>query len=273
MKKVFLVAGMMFMLLGVSSRAYSWEVSVDDFMGYVSYEEDETVDSTNVRSDWGAFYNKTTLFLKDYDNENIEGEVRYGMSVTSKDEEKWYINDIEYQTNDLSFWGVDTGFALGWAIPIDSKDPGIMEMLDITIVPLVGYNWRYLRFTRTNFNVMNTLTIAETVDEYYNLHSVDLGCRLNINVNEKFDIYVKPMFGVLVYNSAHNSALGNIVGDGGFQVNIETGISYPIMENLSLDVAFRTELQRLNGGQKNSVIWPDNALDVFGGNVSVKYKF
>jgi len=60
---------MMFMLLGVSSRAYSWEVSVDDFMGYVSYEEDETVDSTNVRSDWGAFYNKTTLFLKDYDNE------------------------------------------------------------------------------------------------------------------------------------------------------------------------------------------------------------
>jgi len=273
MRKVFLVAGMMFMLSVVSSRAYSWEVSVDDFMGYVNYIEDETVNGVNLKSDWGAFYNKTTIFLKDYDNENFEGEARYGMSVTSTDQEKWHINDIEYQTNDLSFWGVDTGFALGWAIPIKSRDPGIMELLDITIVPLVGYNWRYLRFTRTNFNIMNTITIAETVDEYYNLHSIDVGCRLNVNVDEKFDIYLKPVFGILVYDSVNNSALGTVVGDGGFQANIETGISYPIMENLSLDVAFRTELQHLNGGKKGAVIWPDNTLNVFGGNVSVKYKF
>ena len=260
---MFLVCAVLFS----GASAYSLELEVENNSSIAIYEEKDSLGSVDLSSDWKAYHNKTTLYVSDYNNEKFEGEVRYGMYFTPKAQEKWDINGSRYQTNDMSLWGIDTGFLVGYAIPFTT------DAVDITITPLVGYSWKFTRFSRSNFNILNTFTIAETVDEDYNVHYVDAGMRLNFDVDGKFDIYLKPIFGVVLYNSAKNSALGTIKGDGGYVLDLDAGIEYPLSEDMILDVAFVGEWQKLQGAEKDNVLWPNNTFSSYGIKIGIKHKF
>lgn len=264
MRKAFLLLAVMCVVSLVSLQAYAWEVAFDSFIGGASYEENEGV----VDSDWSAFYNKNTVSLGDYDNEEIEGDVHFGMSVSATATETWNISGTEFQTNDMSFWGMDTGADIGWAFSTDMGDDA-----KITLTPLLGYRWKFIRFTRENFTILNTITIRETIDEDYNLHFLDLGGRVGAEFGDQVEIFAKPIFGIGLYNGADNSELGTIDGDGGFLFNLDTGINYLASEDLVVALAFSCEIQRLTGGESGNIIWPDNSLVAYGATIGVKYRF
>lgn len=145
--------------------------------------------------------------------------------------------------------------------------------MDITLSPLVGYRWKFIRFTRSNFVIMRVITVTETIDEDYNIHSMDLGARINFKINDKFNVFTKPVFGIVLFNEARNSIAGTIDGDNGFLFNFDAGVNYAITENLIVEGAFKMELQRLNGGTSGDIIWPDSNLDSYGGTITIRYKF
>lgn len=264
MKKMSLPALVACAVMIISSQAHGWEFSLDDYVGSARYKEKEGT----VKSDWSAFYNRTTLSLGDYDNEKIEGDVRLGVSITATATETWNVSDVEYQTNDMSFLGVDMAGDIGWAF---STDMG--KNAKAALTPLLGYKCKLIRFTRNNFVILNTITMRETIDEGYNLHFLDLGGRASAEFGDKVEIFAKPIFGIGLYNSAHNSSLGTVKGGGGFLFNLDTGINYLATKDLVVGVAFTCEIQRLTGGGSGDVIWPDNSLDTYGGTVSLKYRF
>ena len=267
MRKCLLFALIVCFVLIVSSQAHAWEISIDDYMAGATYEEKGSLSGLDIKSDWKSFYNKTAFYLGDYDNKNIEGEVNFGMFLTPKARETWNINGSQYQTNDMSLWGMSTSADIGWAFSMNMG-----EKSNITATPLIGYRWKFIRFSRSNFNILNAITIAETVDEDYDLHFLDIGGRFNYTVG-KFEVFTKPIFGIVLYDAAKNSVLGTIKGGGGFLFNIDAGVNYSMTENLILGLMFTAEIQDLKGGETSSVIWPDNTLNTFGGTVRLKYKF
>ncbi|MFH1846563.1 MAG: hypothetical protein ABH869_03290 [Candidatus Omnitrophota bacterium] len=270
MKRICLFMAVLGVTIAAATQVYgaAWEVKLDDYMGGVVYKEDGRLANTEIRSKATAFYSKTTLSFCNYDNEGLEGELFYSMFLTGQAEEAWDVDTIRYQTNDLSFWGLETGWHLGWAIPVD-----INKDFDVTITPLAGYRWKFMRFTRQNFNILNTITIAETVDEDYEVHSIDVGGKITVGLTEDLEIFVKPILGIVTYNSATNSVLGTIKGDGGLFFDGSLGLDYAITEDIVVGLMFRTELQQLRGNEKNGVLWPDNTLNIYGGSINIKYKF
>ena len=263
------------MLVASHAYAVAWQVSVDNTMGGAIYKEDQTLGRYNVASDWSGFYNKTTFRLGDFDNEDFEGDIHFGMFFTSRATEKWDVNEIEYQTNDMSFWGLDTGLDVGWAFPIKAISDFAPEELNIVLTPLVGYKWKFMRFSRSKFDTINTITVAETVDEDYNIHCLDVGGRLSLEIDDRWEVFAKPIFGIVVYNGANNSELGTINGGGGLVFDFDTGVNYEITEDLVLGAMFAMEIQRLTGGTNDAgtIMWPDNSLDVYGGELRLAYKF
>ena len=268
MKKYLVLCIAAVMVLSFAVSAYAWEISFDNTIGGAIYEESDNSTGTEIKSSWSSFVYKGNVVGSKYDNKYVQGEIFYGMSVAPTSTETWNINGTEYQTNDMSFWGIDTGVLLGWAFPIE-----IPEKMDIALTPLVGYQYKFTRFTRSNFVVLRKITITATVDEDYNIHSLDLGARVNFKINDKFNVFVKPIFGIVLYNSANNSVAGTIKGDGGFLFNLDAGLNYAITKNFVVEGAFRMELQRLNGATSGSILWPDNSLDNYGGTITVRYKF
>ena len=119
---------------------------------------------------------------------------------------------------------------------------------------------------------MHTITSTDVVDEDYNIHSLDLGGKIDFKF-DKFDVYAKPIFGIVLYNTTRNSMVGTIKGSGGFLFNLDTGVDYAITQNITFGLAFKMELQDLNGTTKDNIIWPDNTLQTYGGTVSIRYKF
>jgi len=260
-------------LLAAADNAHAWEFSFENYTAGTLYSEDTSSGGTSINSDWKAFYYKGTGILSKYDHENIQGEAFYGMFLTPKENESWDMNGSEVQTNDMSFWGIDTGVLLGWAFPLKMSDVKPPDGFNITLTPLIGYEWKFERFTRQNFVVLQAITISDIVDEDYSIHSLDIGGRIDV-VNGKFTVYAKPVFGIVLYNSAKNSVIGgSIKGDGGFLFNLDAGVDYAMTQNLTLGLAFKMELQNLNGSTKDNVIWPDNTLQTYGGTVNARYRF
>ena len=275
MGKKILVTGIVCIVLVFAMQftagAEAWKLEVENYSGYVSYEENETVSGLDLDSDWSAYINRTGLTFKGYDHEGFEGEVRTGFSFTTENSEKWDINDIECMTNDMKLWAWDAGFLLGWALPLDMNSADS----ELCFTPLIGYNYEFIRFTRTNFNILDVITVTEVVDIDYYLHALDLGGRIDFAVNEQLNFFVKPIYGFIVYDYVHNSTSGGVEGNGGsYYVNLDAGIEYDINKDWMIGLLFRAEWQRLSGGNRNNgVVWPANSLDTYGGAVNISYKF
>jgi len=272
LKNIFVIVVCLSAALFAANEAHAWEFSFDNYPAYAIYEENADVSGVNVSSDWKAFYYKGVLSLSKYDNENFQGEIHCGMGVGSKSTETWDLNDSQVQTNDMSFWNMDTEALIGWAFATPTPTVDAPHGFKFVITPLIGYGWRFDRFTRQNFHAFGAVNMTDIVDEDYNIQSADLGGRISINY-EKVTFYVKPIFGIVVYNSANNNELGTVKGDGGFLFNFDAGIDYSLTQNIILGAAFKMELQDLNGATKDNVVWPDNLLQTYGGTISVRGKF
>jgi len=258
------------------AHAVAWQVSVDNTSGGAIFKVDQTVSGDNEASDWSGFYNKTTFRLGDFDNENFEGDIHFGMFFTSKATEKWKTNEIEYQTNDMSFWGFDTGLDVGWAFPIEAVSDFASEEITIVLTPLVGYKWKFMRFTSSNLTKSNAAVDTKAYDSDCNIHCVDVGGRVGLEINDQWEVFAKPIFGIVVANSSYTDEydIGTISGGGGLVFDFDTGVNYAITEDLILGAMFAMEIQRLKGGTNDAGFsWLDNSLDVYGGELRLAYKF
>ena len=264
MKKHILLFAVVVMILSFVVNAQAWEISLDNTMGGAVYEGSGNSGGTNAKGNWSSFYYKGNLAASKYDNKQLQGEAFYGMFVSPTSNETLKLNGVDVATDDLNFWGIDTGIDLGWALPID-----IPEKAEITLTPLVGYRWKYIRFTRTNVVVLRVST-ADTFDENYNIHSIDVGGRVNFKVNDKINVFVKPIFGIVVYDSADNGGSSTVTGNGGFLFNCDVGLNYAITKNFLIGGAFRIELTHLDDS-KAGPLWP--GLDTYSGTVTATYKF
>ena len=245
----------------VEDMDVSWEINLDTELAGVSYEEEDA----DITSDWSTFYHRTSLNVANNDKENFEGEVEFGMFYTATDTENWDVGSLEYQTNDMYFWGLDAQVLGGWAINFEDTP--------FTVTPLGGYGYKFIRFSRTDFNILNIITSTEVVDEDFNIHHLDLGAKFDYELNEKTNIFAKSLFGFVIYNEADNSSLGDIEGDGGYIIDTEIGLNYFYKDNMSLKLSGFINLQHLDGGDKDKVIWPDNDLNVYGANIGFKRVF
>ncbi|MFH1317416.1 MAG: autotransporter outer membrane beta-barrel domain-containing protein [Candidatus Omnitrophota bacterium] len=269
----FTIIGICLMLSSSFAYAGVWEVSADHYVGAAIYSERDTFEGTNVESDCKSFYEKVTLNFGDYDKEGLECGVHYGMFFTAGATETWDIDSVQFQTNDMRFWGLDTSFDVGWAFPIEGISDFCYNPINMVVTPFVGYRWKFIRFTRDDFNLMDAIVITETVDEDFYVNSIDVGGKLDFEIGDKLNLFIKPILGMVIYNTAYNSVLGSIDGSGGLYFDGTVGLDYAITDDVTLGLSFRTELQRLQGGEKDGMIWPDNSLDTYGGNISIKYLF
>lgn len=247
---------------------FALEFSFDNFMAGTSYSENDTYDNTEVRTSWTSFMYKGNLALSKYDSRDLQGEAFYGMSFAPKSKEKVYISGSLDVTDDMSFWGFDTGLALGWAFPVE-----LPEQMEISLTPLIGYRWKFTRYSRTNILAEGMPTIVDVIDMDYHVQSLDLGGRLNFKVNDKLNVFVKPIFGIVLINNEKNSESGRVDGHGGVIFNLDAGLNYLVLNNFMVEGAFRAEVQKLNGSEFNNKIWPDNLTQSYGGTVSAKYVF
>jgi len=260
------------------AHAVAWQVSVDNTSGGAIYKENQTSGNVKIANNWGGFYNKTTFRLGNFDNESFEGDIHYGMFFTSNAKQKLDVNEIEFSTNDMSFWGIDTGLDVGWAFPITATSDFASEELTIVLTPLVGYKWKFMRFASSNLTILDTVSLALTSDDDYNIHCVDVGGRVSMEINDQWEIFAKPIFGIVVYKSMYSSLLGDeygtFNGGSGLVFDFDTGINYAITENLIFGAMFALEIQRLYGGTNSiGLSWQDTALDVYGGEIRLAYKF
>ncbi len=259
--KLAVVALAMVVLSPYIARAADWDIAFENKIGGTHYHEEySTIDSK-----WNAFYYEGLISANYFKEKGLVGRVDLGIPVTASAEEQWDVSSVKYQTDDMKFWGMEGNIELGYAMPI------IVDKMPFAL--LGGYGFNFTRFTRTNFIVLSKITSTAIVDEDYWVHHLDLGGKLVYNVSDKLKVDLKSMFGFVVYNSAHNSVLGDVNGDGGYTIRTETNVNYKYSENLALSLGGFFTFQHLEGGTSGNLVWPDNDLYTYGGNIAVKYLF
>lgn len=262
MKKVVMICAVLAMALTpCAASASDWNIELDNKIGAMTYQENESpIDSNCI-----AFYYEGIIAVDYFKEKGIIGRLDFGMPFTSVSEETWDVSGVRYQTNDLSFWGMESNIELGYSFPMVADK--------WSIAPLGAYGFSFTRFTRTNFNVLNVITSTAVVDEDYWVQHIDMGGKFFYNVNEKLNFDIKGLFGFVVYDSAHNSVLGTIEGGGGYVVKAETNINYKIYNSLYIAGGAFFTTQYLKGGTSGNLIWPNNYLYTYGGKINIKYTF
>ncbi len=248
-------------LAGASDEVTGWSIEADNKIGGATYQEKEV----SIDSNWTTFYYEGIVAVDYFKEKGLIGRIDFGMPLTASGEETWDINTKRYQTNDMSFWGMESNVELGYAFPVVADKWGV--------APLGRYGFSFTRFTRTNFNVLNIITSTAIVDEDYWVQHIDMGGKFFYKVNDKLNFDIKGLFGFVVYNSAHNSVLGTINGGGGYMTMAETNINYNIYKTWSIAGGGFFGLQYLKGGTSGNMLWPNNYLYSYGGKINLKYTF
>ena len=236
-------------------------------IGAVNYSENEG----GVASDWDSNLFKISLGLANQDRNQLEGEAKFSFFNGSSDTEEWKVDSVSYQTNDMDLKGWDFECKLGYAIDLGYDFPDLATDTELVFTPFLGYGYRNIRFSRSDFNILNLITITETVDEDYNIHHLNLGGRLDLGVNNDLNFSLGLLGGYVFYNEADNSALGKIKGDGGYLVRGLIGLDYAVSDSWRFLISFVSEQQSLRGGTKGNIIWPDNTLQSHGGFIKFTY--
>jgi len=240
----------------------SWKISLAIRAGRANYEEKEqTIESTYkvVYPEAVLSVNNTTLGGLD-----IGADVSFGYTPTAT--ETWYIANTKYQTNDLDFYRGDFKGRLGKLIDLSGDET-------FSITPFLGYGFRFINFKRSNFNILNIITLRDVVTEKYYIQHGDAGFKLNKKFTDKISLFGKGAYGYIFYDKANNSSLGSINGEGGYIIEGDLNLGYSINDSCDLSLGGFAEFQTLKGGQKRSAIWPRNTLDIYGGRIKVMYRF
>lgn len=236
-------------------------------VGAVSYREE----GAGLESDWDSTIFKVSLGMVNEDNKSWESEVKFGYFTALSGKETWKVEGIEYQRNDMDFWGWDFSWNLGYAFNIKYYTGSSGEQENLTFTPFVGYGYRNIQFSRSNFNVLNLITITKTVDEDYDIHHLDLGLKVNRQLRNNLNLSLGFLGGYVISNEADNSELGEIKGDGGYLIRGFIDLDYKISNVWKISIGFVGEQQSLKGGESGLIIWPDNKLESYSGFVKFTY--
>ncbi len=236
-----------------------WKISAAIRAGRAEYEEKEQT----IKSKYDVIYPEAVLTVNNTTagGMDIGADLAFGYSLT--DTETWYVSGAEYQTNDMNFYRGDFKGRLGKVIGGE----------DLSITPFIGYGFRYINFERSNFNILNTITLRDVVTEKYYIQHGDAGIKFIKKFGEKISLYGKGTYGHAFYDKAHNSVLGSIDGDGGYIAEGDLNLGFALSDSCELSLGGFAEYQKLKGGQKSGVIWPDNTLEIYGGQVGLLHKF
>lgn len=239
-----------------------WTFSIDTGLGWVKYREREQT----LESAFDTFFTEAVGTLARRGPSDTEITLRGGAGITLTDTETWDLNDAHAQTNDLSFHRFTFEGRFGkW---FDAPDGSPLRTQ-----PFVNYGARYLRFERSRFAVANALTIRDTVDESYWVHHLGGGVRVVARPSERWEVDSAASLGWVFRNTAKNSVLGTVDGGGGVVAGFSLGAACRLAPDWRMKIAGSVDVQDLEGGETGTVIWPDNTLQVLGGNVEFEYSF
>jgi len=248
--------------------AFAVEVGVDDKIGAVIMNQDGEANGTNRSTNWSAFYNKTTVFVDHFEKEGPAGEIWFGMPVTSTSRRDYKEDGDVFAKVDTMFWGFDTGVDVGWTFAVDTK--GLFGEHMIYMTPLVGYSFRFYRFSQSDSDSGD----SSTTDYDYYLNFVDVGGRVSTNISEKTELFFKPMFGIGVHSVYDNEDSGSITANGdSWFANLDLGVNYKITENFIFGISVNYDYLGLDGGQKGDFLFLDGSMHTIGGKVALTYKF
>lgn len=239
-----------------------WKIDMNVKGGRAKYEEKERT----LRSDWDAFYYEVAASLIRQSENDVETALDFSYGQSAEEKETWYISNIEYQTNDLDFSRIKFRGSVGKILYSD-------RYKNLRVVPFLGYGFRRIDFKRANFNILNTITSRKVVTEKYYIHHLDVGIKWDSKIGEKWGISGLGSFGYAVYNKANNSKLGGINGGGGTLADGNINLQYSFDNFWQLIFGGFVELQDLKGGEKDGIIWPDNKLNIYGGNIGIRCLF
>ena len=239
-----------------------WQVTANIRGGSAIYKEK----ATNLKSTFKTIYPELVLgALKRFENGwEVMGNFGFGYSLS--DTETWYVSSNKYQTNDLDFYRLNAKGAIGKVFSFGKEQ-------DLELIPFVGYGFRMINFQRSNFNVLNTVTSRDIVTEKYYIQHGDAGLKIEKKFGEKFSIMAQSTYGYVFYNLADNNTLGRVNGDGKYIAEGEVNLIYALNKSWQLVLGGFGEFQDLKGGTKDNIIWPDNKMYIYGGQVGAKYRF
>lgn len=238
-----------------------WNIEADIKAAAAQYKEKES----SVSSSFDAFYPELFLTAAHEGENDIQAALGFSYGRTTTDKETWCVNGAEYQTNDLYFSRINARASVGKILYTENKNS--------KAVPFLAYGFRFIDFNRTNFNILNIITSRDIVTEKYYIQHIDAGINFTAKLNDKFSVSGLGSYGYVFYNQAHNSSLGGISGSGGYLAEANIAVGYSLSKSWQLTFGGFGEWQKLKGGEKNDVIWPDNNLNIYGGNVGLKYSF
>ncbi len=244
-----------------SQENKAWTMEADIRAGAAQYKEKEST----ISSSFNAFYPELFLTAAHEGENGLQTALGFSFGGTTTDTEKWFINGVEYQTNDLYFYRINAKASIGKILYSENKD--------FKAVPFLAYGFRFIDFNRTNFNILNIITSRDIVTEKYYIQHIDFGVNFDKKFNDKFSVSGLASYGYVFYNQAHNSALGDINGSGGYLAEVNVNLGYSLNKSWQLIFGGFGEWQKLKGGEKDNVLWPDNRLDIYGGNIGAKYSF
>lgn len=249
-------------LLGSPAAEKPWAVATDVTLAGLSYKESDS----GLKSSFKALYTEFSAELSRRLPYGFITSARGSFGLTTNEPETWKIDNITVQTNDLDLWQVSADSKLAYALTFERAN-------GLRLLPSVGYGFRYVKFTRSNFNIPDIITIRDTVSERYAIHHLDVGLGIDYALGERWRLVSDTSAGFVVYNQADNSVLGTVTGNGGLLIRSRLGLEWALHDSWNVTVEGYSEFQDLEGGRKGNVIWPDNTLAVYGGSLRAKFSF
>ena len=239
-----------------------WQVSANVRGGTAIYKEK----AANLKSTYKTIYPELVLdALRRFENNwEIMGNFGFGYSLT--DTETWYVSSSKYQTNDLDFFRINAKGAVGKVFSFGKEQ-------DLELTPFLGYGFRMIDFQRSNFNVLSTVTSRDIVTEKYYIQHADAGLKIEKKFGEKFSIMAQGAYEYVFYNMADNDSLGRVNGDGKYIAEGQINLVYALNKSWQLMVGGFGEFQDLKGGTKDNIVWPDNKMYIYGGQIGARYNF
>jgi hypothetical protein len=233
----------------------------------------ERAEIAPVESEWDDYFGKIEFGLDAYDKERVEGSLRLGLFVTTKDQEQWdYDNTGVYQTDDMDFRGADVNFNIGWAIADSSKY--------ISFTPLINAGYRRIEFSRSNIGRPSSRAISQLgeVDEHFNVSFLGIGGKVDLALIESINIYGSGYWAPIVYTPTKNETLGSLDSNQGVIWHAEGGCDYALSDRFELGLGAFWDLQNIDRAQRidNGIVsaeLPDNKLTSIGLKLGGLYKF
>ena len=240
-----------------------WEIAAAFRVGGATYEESVG----DITSTYHAVFPEVFLSAKNRTENDIEHEIDFSFGQSTTSTENWYVSEAAYQTNKLDFYRLCFKGSIGKIFYSD-------RVPDLQLIPFIGYGFRFINFTRSDFDIFNPVTIPESVSEKYYLQYGDLGLKFDKKLNEKFGISGAGSYGYVFYNLADNGELGSVKGtDGKYIIDGSVNLHYALSRSVKLDFGGFLEFQDINGGHSGQVVWPDNKLNIYGGLFGARFVF